>query len=222
MMVYLLKILYFVYHNVLWDNICNYGLHKHRCYLDECTILISRYILIYGVLINLLQDHDNASSCPPVTHSMGSWIRPGGHPCCTHHLWIHVRHMHIGGEVLSWWLMLAIKTSIIFYGFCWSLTFVANELGTWLENMLEIVWNVQVHVHVINLLYILKTSFSIVFKINFVDNHNFITFTNFLIFISWFISLLNTCESLWIRNKQKKYSLWKKSIQQYIMLTWIS
>lgn len=74
MMVYLLKILYFVYHNVLWDNICNHGLHKHRCYLDECTILISRYILIYGVLINLLQDHDNASSCPPVTHSMGSWI----------------------------------------------------------------------------------------------------------------------------------------------------
>lgn len=196
-MVYLLKILFFVYHYVLWDNICNYGLHKHRYVV---ILMNAQFSSRDTFLFNLLQDHDNASSCPPVTHSVGSWIRPGGHPCCTNHLWIHVRHMHIGGEVLSWWLMLAIKTSIIFYGLCWSLTFVANELGTWLENMLEIVWNV--HVHVIDLLYLLKTSFRIIFKINFVDNHNFITLTNFLIFISWFISLLNTCESLWIRKKK--------------------
>lgn len=74
--------------------------------------------------------------------------------------------------------------------------FVANELDTWLENMLEIVYNLLRHVHVINLLYLLKTTFSIVFKINFIDNHNFITLTNFLIFISWFLSLLNKCESL--------------------------
>lgn len=112
-----------------------------------------------------------------------------------------------------------------FYHFLW-LLLVSNICSKWIGHLARECarnyWKVQVYV--INLLYLLKTRFSIVtvFKINFVDNHNFITFTNFLIFISWFISLLNTCESLWIRNKQKKYSLWKKSIQQYIMLTWIS
>lgn len=47
--------------------------------------------------------------------------------------------MYIGGEVLSWWLIFVIKIFIIFYGFCWFLIFVVNELGIWLENMLEIV-----------------------------------------------------------------------------------
>lgn len=129
MMVYLLKILYFVYHNVLWDNICNYSLYKHRCYLDECTILISRYILIYGVLINLLQDHDNASSCPPVTHSMGSWISPRGHPCCTHHLWIHVRlHRWRGFELV------VNACNQNFYYFLW-LLLVPDICSKWIRHL---------------------------------------------------------------------------------------
>lgn len=96
--------------------------------------------------------------------------------------------------------MFVIKIFIIFYGFCWFLIFVVNELGIWLENMLEIVWNV--YVYVIDLVYLLKISFSIVFKINFVDNYNFIILINFLIFIFWFIFLLNICELLWIRKKK--------------------
>lgn len=70
---------------------------------------------------------------------MGFWISFGGYFCCIYYFWIYVRYMYIGGEVLSWWLMFVIKIFIIFYGFCWFLIFVVNELGIWLENMLEIV-----------------------------------------------------------------------------------
>lgn len=174
-----------------------YALHQHMWYLE---ILVSKQFILRFVLINMLQDHDNASSCPPVTHSLGSWICPWGHPCCTHHFWIHVRHLH---RFLSWWLTLAIKTSIMnqlklnegvvmlvaifwFYDSCQSLSFVANELDTWLEKIIEIVWYLLAHVIiVINLLYLLKTSFSIVFKVNFVDNHSFIPY-QILIFIFGF------------------------------------